>query len=606
MQTGTAAEAGGQILLRYLGRYGRPLGVAGGLAAGRAVLDLARPWPLLLAVDHAIGRRPLGQPWATLLAPVAGSPVGLAAVAGLALVGLAAVSGIAGSLSEHLADAGAERIGADLRADVHDRLLRLSPRFHQRQRTGDLATLLTDDVGRVQDALVAWLATLAPQLTTLAGTTVVLLAIDPVMALVSLAVATSLAMVVADRRQHLRTAQLDHRRRQGVLAASVSEAMRNIRVTQALARERLVQRTFGGHNLAVVRAGLDVADLNARHRPAADVVLAMGAALVLWVAVARVMGGRMTVGLLVVVLWYVTALHAPVRSLSRLSSILGAGAAGGERLVEVLASPETVPEHPGARVLAAPRREIRFRGVSFAYGPGRRALFEVDLAVPAGSTLCVVGPIGAGKTTLLSLLLRLHDPDSGRIEFDGADLATFDLSSVRDRIALVPHDPAIFDGSLLDNIAAGRKGASEAELREAGRRALLDDFVRALPSGYRTQVGEGGLRLSSGQRRCLAVARTLVRQAPVMLLDEPTSDLDPESEGRVMDAIRAAGAGRTVVMVTCRPALAARAESVAVLCGGRVVEHGAPGQLLGAGGHYARLWSLHEEADSPRRRKPCL
>jgi ATP-binding cassette subfamily B protein len=295
----------------------------------------------------------------------------------------------------------------------------------------------------------------------------------------------------------------------------------------------------------------------------------------------------MTVGLLFVVLWYMAALSSPIRSLARLTTILGNAAASGDRLNEVLSSRETVPETSEAPVLPTPRQHIVFRDVSFSYIPGRPVLREVDLEIKTGSTLCIVGPAGAGKSTLLSLLLRLYDPDSGSIEVDGADLRSFDLRSIRERFALVPDEPSIFDGSILDNIAMGRPGASRADLHEAARSSLVASFADRLPGGLGARVGEGGVMLSGGQRRRLAMARALVRQAPVLLMDEPTSGLDVEAEAQIMTEVR--GASRTVVVVTSSMYLTQHADQVVVLDDGSVVEAGEPAQLRQGAGHYAHL-----------------
>jgi ATP-binding cassette, subfamily B, bacterial len=588
---------------RYLARYTRPLVVAGGLAVAGTVIDLAKPWPLLLVVDHAIGGRPLGQPWAPLLAPVAASPAGLAGLAGLLVVGLAVAGAVVGYLATYLSDAGAERVGADIRADLHARLLTLSLGFHVRHRTGDLATRLTGDVGRVQDALVAWLTNLLPEGVTLVGMAVVLWAIDPALALTSLLVVPPLGLVIADRRRRLRAAQRDYRDRQGELAAGATETIRNVGLVQALCGETHAQRVFGARNVAMARSGLAVSDLNARYEPTADVVLAAGTALVLWVGVGQVLSGRMTIGLLVVSLSYVAGLYLPIRSLTRLTSILGKGAASRDRLAEVLASDDRLPDLPGAPALPAPRREIALRGVRFAYPGGRPVLRGVDLAIPAGRMLCVVGPTGVGKSTLLSLLVRLQDPTSGNVEVDGEDLRSFGLRSVRELMALVPQEPALFDGSLLDNVALGRPEASQADLLEAAHLGLLDDVAAGLPDGYASPIGENGSRLSGGQRRCVAIARALVRDAAVLLLDEPTSGLDLESERRILAVIERAAGSRTVVVVTHRLALSERADVVAVLADGRIVEEGPPAELRRRGGHYARLWtaSLDSSAAADQR-----
>ena len=563
--------------VRYLGRRSRPLWLAGGLAVGAAGLDLALPWPLLLVVDNAIDRLPLGQPWATLLAPVAYSPFGVAVAAGIALMGLALASAVMTFLGSYLAGAGAEKIGGELRADLHSRFMSLAPGFHDQQRASDLASRLTNDVSRIQEALEAVATNVLRKSLTLVGTALVLLAINPALALACLVVVPPLAVVAADRRLKMRTAQLEQRDRQAEVTARVAEEMRNVRLVQAFAYEPHVERSFRARNLNVVRSGLRVADLNARHEPTAIIVVAAGAVLVLWIGAFNVLAGQMTKGVLFVVLWYVLALYDPVRSLTWLTSVLGRGLASWERVVEMLAGDETAPEDE-APVLPSPREAIVFRGVSFRYIPSQPVLRELNLRIPAGSTLCIVGPSGAGKSSLLSLIVRFYDPQEGNIEVDGADLGSFNLRSVRERIALIPQDPALFPGSLLENIALGRPNASQTELIEAARLAQLDDFAQGLPDGYHTQIGEGGAVLSAGQQRCVALARALVCQAPVLLLDDPTAGLDPELGARLIAAIRRAAGARTIVIVTQNLTAAIEADRVVALRDGRIVEATPPTQ----------------------------
>jgi len=361
----------------------------------------------------------------------------------------------------------------------------------------------------------------------------------------------------------------------------VTEVLRNVRLVQAFARESHVERAFRHSSQEVVRSGLAVADLNARHQAAAAILVAISATLVLWIGAGTVLAGQMTIGLLLVLLLYVMGLYAAVGALSWSTSVLGEGLASWERVAEKLAGDEKGLEE--APVLPSPRDGIVFRGVSFGYLPELPVLRGLDLQIPAAGSLCVVGPTGAGKSTLLSLLLRMHDPDEGVIEIDGFDLRSFDLHSVRERIALVPQDPGFFEGSLLENIALGRPGASLAELKEAAHLAQVDEFADRLPDGYHSQIGEEGARLSTGQRRCVALARALVRRTPILLLDDPTIGLDLESESRVMAGIRRAPGVRTVVMVTHSLTLAAQADRTLTLCDGRILD-AAPAQDLAAVG----------------------
>jgi ABC-type multidrug transport system fused ATPase/permease subunit len=581
----------------FLRPYRLPLAVSAALALVDTLLGLARPWPMQLAVDHAIGRRPL-HGWAQPLQGL--PPAGIAAVAALGAVTLVALSGITGYLTSYLSGAAAERIGADLRARVYERLLALSPRFHDRNRSGDLVTRLTGDVSRIQDALVVWLVSAVPNVLTLLGLLVVLLAIDPQMTLVALVVVPPLALLAVLRRRQIKRAQRESRARQGDLAARAAESLRHVRAMQAFGQQDAEHGRFRRDNTGVVRASLRALDLEARYGPAADLLLAGGSGLVLWLGVVRVTGGRMTLGVLLVVLAYLSSLYGPVRSLTRLASVLARGAASRERVTDVLASTEYVAEAPDAVVAPDRPERLDVDGVDFGYDPRQPVLRGVSLHLCRGELVCLVGATGVGKSTLLSLLLRLYDPDSGSIALDGSDVRAITTGSLRERIALVPQDPWILAGTVADNIAFGRPDASRDEVEAAARTALVDRFVETMPDGYDTVVGEGGVMLSGGQRRRVALARALLRGSAVLLLDEPTSGLDAESEQAVMNAIEQASAGRMTLVVSHRLRVATLADRVLVLAGGRITEAGTPAELVARGGTFAD-WCRLQQVDIPAR-----
>jgi ATP-binding cassette subfamily B protein len=583
-------------LRRFLRPYRGSLAVAVALILTETAFDLARPWPLKLAVDNAIGGRPLGGPLQGLNGLGPTTLAAVAAVAGLALV---AVSALVGYLVSYLTAATAERVGADLREAVFGRLLGLALPFHDRHRSGDLVTRLTGDVARVEDSLVAWFTTLVPELLTLAGMVVVVLAVDLYLGLAALAVAPPLALVVALRRRRIRQAQRTSRDADALLASEATEVLRNVRAVQAFTHEGEAEGRFRGRSRGAVGAALAAMDLEARWSPLADLLLAAGGGLVLWLGVIGVASGRITLGTLLVVLAYLSSLYGPIRALARLARTLARGAASRERILEVLDAGEVVPEAAFPAEAAAPRRGLALRGVWFGYTEGAPVLRHLDLEVAAGERICVVGPTGAGKSTLLALLLRFYDPDAGRIELDGVDLRDLSLASLRRQLALVPQDPWMLDGTVADNVTFGRPDASPDQVEAAARLALVDELVERLPEGWATVVGEGGVRLSGGQRRRVALARAVLRDASVLLLDEPTSGLDVASELAVLRALERAAEGRTVISVSHRLGLAARADRVVVLEAGRVVEQGPPGELLAAGGAYARLWDL-QRPDSER------
>ena len=531
-------------LRRFLRPYRGALSIAAALALTDAVLDLARPWPLKLAVDHAIGHQPLGGPLAPLGRLGSG---GLAAVAAAAMLVLVGIGSLVGYLTTWLGSASTERVGAGLREAVFARMLDLALPFHDRHRAGDLVTRLTGDVTRVEDALVAWFTTLLPEAVTLAGMIVVMLAVDVPLALTAMLAAPPLALMVAMRRARIRSTQRAARDANASLAANATDLLRNVRVVQAFGREPEARRRFGENSAASVRTALTAMDLEARFAPVADLVLAAGSGAVLWIGVGAVTSGRITLGTLLVVLSYLSGLYGPIRSLARLARPLARGAASRERIMEVLAAGETVADAPDAIEAAPPRQGLALRGVWFAYPGGTAVLRNHDLDLAAGEWVCVVGPTGVGKSTLLNLLLRFYDPTGGTVELDGVPLDRLSLASLRRQLALVPQDPWMLDGTIAENIAFGRPEADEAAVRSAGGLALVDEFADGLPDGWDTVVGEGGVRLSGGQRRRVALARALVRDAAVLLLDEPTSGLDAASEDAVLRALELAVRGLCVL-----------------------------------------------------------
>ncbi len=525
------------------------LGVVG------VALELARPWPLALAVDHAFAGRPLFG-----LAPGA-----VLVLAGLAVVVLSAFAGLVDMHAELAAERGAERIGARLRQQVFDRSMALSLRWHDRMRSGELISRLTTDVGRVLDAVVALAAMLVPDTVRLVLMLAILMAINSALGLVALAVVPVLAGFAVRQRRRVRRVQQDARAEAGRFAATAADLVRNVRAVQAFGRSSRAGATFGACSAALREANLRAVDAEARWTPVADVVLACGSGLVLIVGGREVLAGRLGTGDLLVVMSYLAGLYSPVRGLSRLSGVLAKSAASAARIDDVLSHTDEVPEPAHPLRAPAVRQGVRFERVYFGYRNNRPVLAGLDLDLPAGTTTCLLGRSGAGKSTLLHLLLRLYDVDGGAVTIDGLDVRSLQLQSLRSRIAFVPQDPWLLDATIAENIAFGAPRAARHRVLEAGRAALVEEFVDRLPYGYDTVVGEGGARLSGGQRRRIALARAVVSDAPIVLLDEPTASLDHESAAAVTDAIRWCTAGRTVLLVTHDLGLAELADAVVVL-----------------------------------------
>src|SRR3954469_15877089 len=549
--------AGLRLTLPYprpeAGRWPR----AAGPAAAETACSLLRPWPLALAVDGALGGRRSGG--IAGLVPDWG-PVPMLVTAAVATVALSVAEGVLDGVSGGLAERAAERIGGALRAAVFGHVLTLSLRWHDRTRSGEVVNRLTTDVGRVLDAIVATCTGLVPDLLLLGGSLLVLLTIDPVLALLGLAVVPVLAWLTTGQRRRVRSAERAAREESGRLGATTTGLLRNVRAVQAFGRVDRAGELFAAANERSVRAEQAAVTTEARWAPVPGIVLAVGAGAVLLAGGAQVRAGVLSTGELLVVLSYLRDLQSPVRGLVRLAAVRAKSAAGLQRLAEVLRCTEAVPVPAAPRPVPPGRSGLRLEGVRFGYRADRPVLDRFDLTVHAGETVCLYGASGAGKSTVLQLLLRLYDPDAGRVLVDDVDVRDLDPVALRHSLAFVPQDPWLLDGTLAENIAFGAPDASRAQVLAAGRAAWVDEFALALPQGYDTPLGESGVLLSGGQRRRVALARAVVSTAPAVLLDEPTTSLDAAAAGQVIGAIRSAARGRTVLLVTHDPRLAAIAD----------------------------------------------
>jgi ATP-binding cassette subfamily B protein len=529
---------------------------SGLLSVLRIGADLARPWPLAIAIDVAIDDRP-GPSW---LPSVPGDL--LLVLAGVASVLITAASAYTDRLADRQGERAAQRIGARLRGAVFAQAVTLSLRWHFQRHTGELVSRLTSDVGRILDAVVAATVTLVPDLLAVVAVLGLLLAVDPHLALLGLAVVPVLAALSVRQRRAVRGAQRDARSAAGRLTGTTTELVRNVAAVQAFGRADQATRSFAVRNRDLLEREVAAVDTEARWAPRSTVVLAAGAGVVLVVGGLQVRSGAQSTGHLLVVLAYLAELYAPVRGLTRLSVVLAKASASADRVDEVLSSAAVVAEPLDPRPLPPVVDGIRLRGVRFGYDPTEPVLDGFDLEVRRGEIVCLLGPSGMGKSTVLALLLRLWDVDAGSVAVGGVDVRDLRLSELRRAIAYVPQDPWLLDATVAENIAFGSRDATRAGVLRAGAVAGVDEFVGGLPLGYDTPVGEGASRLSGGQRRRVAIARAVVRDAPVLLLDEPTSSLDVEAAQRVVDAIRHAAAERATLVVTHDPLLAGIADRV--------------------------------------------
>ena len=480
----------------------------------------------------------------------------------------------------------------DLRKTLYERILGQSGAFLARNPSGDLIARVTGDVDRIQSLFGTDLADLVQSLATLVVLLIVVVSLSPQLTLVALLITPAIVVPVILIAKRLRALSRAARERMGDLTGVLSETIRGARVVQAYGAETWESERFSDVNDRTFRLARKGARVMAFSSPLVETASVLAFLLLLAYATTRIAAGKMTLGTFISYGVGLAMMYQPFKRATRTNLALQQALASARRLFEVLDAPNEVMDRPDARPIAGFAREIQFAGVFFAYGDGEPVLSGVDLTLRRGSITALVGPSGAGKSTLAGLLPRFMDPTAGRVTLDGVDLRDVTLASLRARIGLVTQDVVLFDDTVRRNVAYGRPDAPDGDVRAALAAANALAFVDALPAGIDTRVGEAGARFSGGQRQRLAIARALLKNAPILVLDEATSALDAESERAVQEALERLMAGRTVLVIAHRLSTVRRADQLVVLDAGRIVERGRHAELLAAGGMYRRLHDL--------------
>jgi subfamily B ATP-binding cassette protein MsbA len=557
--------------------------------------SLAAPWPLKVILDNVVGSHKAPE-W---LAPFRGllgeHKMALAALAGIATVLIAVLGAIASYIDNYYTESVGQWVAHDLRMRVYDHLQHLSLGFYDSHQTGALLSTITDDIKTIQNFASAATLGIFTDLLTIVGMFGVMLWLEFDFALIAVALTPFLLLFVARLNRAVKRATHEVRHHQSDIVAVVEQGLQSIRVVTAFGRQDLEESRLKDVSQATVDAALKARRVKSLLSPAVTIVVALCTGFVLWRGTALVLADMMTVGALTVFLAYLSKFFKPVQDLAKMSNTLAQTAVALERVQTILDTHAIVPERSDAREPGPLKGAITFEHVGFGYDPSIPVLRDVNFSITPGQLVGVVGATGGGKSTVVSLIPRFYDPGTGRVLMDGVDLREFKLQGLRSQIGFVLQDTVLFRGTVRDNIAYGRPEASEHEIFAAARLANAHEFIARMPKGYDSLVGERGLTLSGGQRQRIGIARAIIRNAPILILDEPTAALDTESEKLVIDALERLMKGRTVITIAHRLSTIRDAHKILVLKDGMVAEEGTHDELVAHGGFYAELYRVQVE-----------
>ncbi len=567
--------------------------IAGFLAAcGESLVDLIEPWPLKIVLDNVIQNRPLAHWLRGILAFEGVSKLTILALAAAAALLIAAIGALCAYGEKHFITTVAQWITHDLRKTLYFHIQRMSLSYHDHTRTGDLISRLTSDIDAVQSFITSGLLGAVVNVLTLTGMVGVMFYLNWRFTLIALSVAPVLFLVIFRFTRKIKKLSREVRKKEGQIVSIAEEALSSIRVVKAFAREDYEQRRLEEESLATVEVALSARNLKAKLTPVVEIIVAAGTSLVLWFGARMVLGGSLSTGSLVVFIFYLKKMYKPMQELSKTTDTYSKAAVGYERIQEVLNSTPEIKDRKRAKPAPRFKGSIELDNVTFGYEPDRLVLRDFSLCVEPEQTVALVGPTGSGKSTIISLLARFYDPLKGSVKIDGHDLREFKQRSLRDQISIVPQESVLFHGPIWKNIAYGRPGARSSEILEAAKLANVDEFASKLPEGYDTIVGERGVTLSGGQRQRISIARAIIRNTPILLLDEPSSGLDAASEELVFEALDRLMKGKTSIVIAHRLSTIRGADMIFVLKDGTVAESGKHEELLKNGGLYAALYDL--------------
>lgn len=559
-----------------------------------SVVDLLEPWPLKVVIDNVLKTQPVRAGWLNhlILHYIGTEKLAVLKAAAIAFLVIACVGAISSYVNKYIITSVGQWVTHDLRLAIYSHIQRLSLAYHDTNPIGDVLSRVTSDIDSVQSFIVSGLMSAFINSVLLIGMVGVMSYLNWRFTLIALSVSPLLAAIVFSFTRRIKKASRETRKKEGEIVSVMQEVLSSIRVVKAFAREDYEQHRLEEESLEGVEMALQARSLKAKLSPLVEVIVALGTAMVLWFGARMAMDGTLSPGALIVFLFYVGKLYKPMQELSKMTDAYSKAAVGFERIREVLDTPGSVKDARSAKRLHHVKGEIEFDHVGFSYQDGEPVLKDVSFTIKPGQMVALVGPSGAGKTTVMSLIPRFYDPTSGSVRIDGHDIKELQQKSLRRHIGFVLQDTTLFHAPVWSNIAYGKPNASREEIIRAAKLANAHEFISKLPEGYDTLLGERGVNLSGGQRQRIAIARAIICDTPILILDEPSSGLDAESEKLVFEALDRLTEGKTTVVIAHRLSTIKRADCIFVVSDGQVTEQGKHDELLALGGTYSELYDL--------------
>lgn len=580
-----------KLILELIRPYWRTLCIVLAAMLVETVATIAGPWPLKIILDNVVGSHHLPTWLANFMGPLLGgtSKMHIAAFAALLVVAIALANAIATYIDNYYTESVGQWVANDLRMRTYQHLQRLSLQYYERHQVGTILSTMTSDIGTIQSFASSGTLSILVDLFTIVGMLGLLFWFNWDFALIAISVMPFLGLFVWHLKKAVKKATKEVRKDQSEIVAVLQQGLESVQVVKAFGRQDLAEEELGKASQATVQAALKAREAKSLMGPAVTVVVALCTGFVMWRGVSLVLAGTMTVGVLTVFLSYLSKFFKPVQDLAKMTNSVSQTAVGVDRIRAILDTDMMIPEKPGGITPASLRGEIRFEHVAFGYEPGTPVLRDVNFAIQPGQMVGIVGPTGSGKSTVVSLIPRFFETAGGRVLVDGVDIRDYTLQGLRKHIGFVLQDTVLFRGTVAENIAYGSSTATHEEVIEAAKLANADEFIQKMSQGYDTMVGDRGLTLSGGQRQRIGIARAIIRDNPILILDEPTAALDTESEGRVIEALERLMKGRTVIMIAHRLSTIRRTDKIVVIKDGVVAEEGTHSELLKLGGVYAEL-----------------